>query len=85
MTVGQMALALLDKISGDFLYVTDEAIAKLYICAIKFSQIEVNGQKFSHIERHPLNFLTVYGTGLTRRVDLHFLSPIKTTKRSSTV
>ena len=48
MTVGQMALALLDKISGDFLYVTDEAIAKLHICAVKFSQIEVNGGKCRH-------------------------------------
>ena len=32
------------------LYVTDDAIAKLHICDVKFSQIEGNGRKLRHIQ-----------------------------------
>ena len=40
---------------------TDDAIAQLYtICDVKLSPVEENGRKFSHIERHQLNFQTEY-------------------------
>ena len=41
---------LLEKCSRVSQYLTDNAIAKLYICNEKFCQIEGNGRKFHHIE-----------------------------------
>ena len=41
--------ALLEKFWRISLYLTD-AIAKLYVCDVKFYQIEGNGKKFSHIQ-----------------------------------
>ena len=40
---------LLEKFWRISLYSTDDAIAKLYICDVKFSQIEGNGRNFRHI------------------------------------
>ena len=40
---------LLEKCWRISLNVTDDAIAKLYICDVKFRQIEGNGRKFSHV------------------------------------
>ena len=49
---------LLEKCCRISLYVTHDAIAKLY--ELRLSQIEGNGRKFSHItNRHQFNYLTV--------------------------
>ena len=41
----------LRNVLGNFaVYLTDDAVAKLYIREIKFSQIEGNGGHFSHTE-----------------------------------
>ena len=46
---GHCSPSLLEKFWQISLYVTNDAIAKLYVCDVKFRQIEENGRQFSYI------------------------------------
>ena len=56
---------LLERFWRISLHVTDDAIAKLYMCDVECSQMEGNGRKFCHIElrNSVISVLTVYRAG----------------------